>query len=216
MAGFMANFFPGNKDKTFADADARPCTPIKRAGANNNLINPPSTPQGSPSKKTVPPGAHDLPAALENALTLNNFTAEGPFRLSRPQSVVTPLSPGRKKNAQPLDETSLNVDDSVIHKTASSGSPLKKRGQENTPPTSRLLGADSPLQHNYAALSRQQLYEPRERPLTPAPKKFNTSRGLTPEEREILNKPNIKRLVNVTQLCMFAHSKLPCRSTSLC
>ncbi|KAM4064917.1 kinase [Hirsutella rhossiliensis] len=200
MASFMANFFPGAKDKPSTDADARPCTPIKKGGAsNNNFINPPSTPQGSPSKKTAPPGAHDLPSAFENALTLNSSTADAPFRLSRPQSVVTPLSPART-NPQPLDETSLNVDDSVIHKAASSGTPLRKRGQENTPPPSRLLGTDSPHQHNHAALSRQQLYEPRERPLTPAPKKFNTSRGLTAEEREILTKPNVKRMVNVTQL----------------
>lgn len=197
MASFMANFF---KDKPSADTDARPCTPVKSGGAKNNFINPPSTPQGSPSKKIAPPGAHDLPAAFDTSLTLSDSTADAPLRLSRPQSVVTPLSPGRN-NPQPLDETSLNVDDSIIHKTTSTGSPLRKRGQENTPPPSRLWGTDSPHQHNHAALSRQQLYEPRERPSTPAPKKFNTSRGLTAEEREILNKPNVKRMVNVTQLC---------------
>lgn len=203
----MANFFPGSKDKTSTDAHARPCTPIT-AGANN-LINPPSTPQGSPSKKTVPPGAHDLPAAFESALSLSNPTADAPFRLSRPLSVVTPLSPGRS-NPQPLDEMSLNVDDSIIHKAAAASlNPLRKQGQENTPPPSRLLGTDSPHQHNYAALSRQQLYDPRERPLTPGPKKFNTSRGLTAEERDILSKPHVKRLVNVAQLCELHASDRP-------
>ncbi|POR39244.1 Serine/threonine-protein kinase sid2 [Tolypocladium paradoxum] len=196
MASFMANFFPGGKDKSSSDVAARPCTP-KRSN-NNSFINPP-TPQGSPSKKMIPPGAHDLPTAFESAMTLNPGGIEAPLRLTRPQSLVTPLSPGRT-NAQPLDEASLNVDESVIHKAPAPGGPLRKQGQENTPPTSRLAGTDSPHQHNHAAISRQQLYEPKERPVTPAAKKFNTSRGLTAEEREILDKPHVKRLVNVTQL----------------
>lgn len=188
MASFMSNFFQSGRDKAALDA-ARPVTPTKNT--NNNFLNPTSTPQGSPSKKTHPPGAHDLPSAFDNAMSLN--AGEGdttPVRLSRPQSVVTPLSPA-KINAQPVDESSLVADDSVIHKGPAPGSPLKKQGQENTPPVQHMT---------HAALSRQQLYETKERPLTPA-KKFNTSRGLTAEEREILQRPSVRRLVNVTQLC---------------
>lgn len=187
MASFMSNFFQSGKDK--ADSNSRPSTPLK----NNSFLNPSSTPQGSPSKKTVPPGAHDLPAAFESAMSLNSSGLETPVRLSRPQSVVTPLSPG-KSNARPLDEanSNLNTEDSILHKAMTSNSPLKKQGQENTPPAQAHL--------NHAALSRQQLYEGRDRPLTSA-KKFNTTRGLTAEEKEILQKPNVKRLVNVTQLC---------------
>lgn len=188
MASFMSNFFQSGKDKA-ADSNSRPSTPSK----NNSFLNPTSTPQGSPSKKTVPPGAHDLPAAFESAMSLNSSGLESPVRLTRPQSVVTPLSPG-KSNVQPLDETSLNVDDSVLHKAVSSTSPLKKQGQENTPPASQ-------PRLNHAAVSRQQPYEGKDRALTSV-KKFNTSRGLTAEEREILQKPNVRRLVNVTQLCM--------------
>ncbi|KAF7560739.1 hypothetical protein G7046_g3392 [Stylonectria norvegica] len=194
MASFMSNFFPGGRDKTQGEADPRPGTPTKR----NSFLTPTSTPQGSPSKKMAPPGAHDLPAAFESAMNLNSTGLEAPLRLGRPQSVVTPLSPG-KSNAQPLDESNSNVEDSVIYKAKSSGSPLKKQGQENTPPISRMNTAESPYQHNHAAISRQQLYEPKDRPTTPA-KKFNTSRGLTAEEREILQKPNVRRMVNVTQL----------------
>ena len=205
MAGFMSNFFPGNKDKAPLDASSpRPTTPARP----NSFLNPTSTPQGSPSKRTAPPGAFDLPTAFDNAVSLGSTAVEAPLRLTRPQTAVTPLSPG-KANAQPFaDEASPHVDDSVIHKGSTpSGSPLKKQGQENTPPMSRLAATDSPHQHNHAALSRQQLYEPREhreprdRPTTPAAKRFNTSRGLTPEEREILEKPSVKRLTNVTQLC---------------
>ncbi|KAG5974187.1 hypothetical protein E4U55_000075 [Claviceps digitariae] len=197
MASFMSNFFQGSKDKLSGDASPRPMTPIKKVN-NNSFINPPSTPQGSPSKKTIPPGAHDLPTAFDSAMTLNSTAIDSPIKLSRPQSVITPLSPGRA-NAQPLDESSANIDESVVHKTASSGSPLKKQGQENTPPAFRLGLTDSPAQHNHAARSRQQLYATRDRPTT-SHKKFNTSRGLTAEEREILQKPGVKRLVNVTQL----------------
>ncbi|KAF7541050.1 hypothetical protein G7Z17_g12057 [Cylindrodendrum hubeiense] len=196
MASFMSNFFPGGKEKGSAEAIPipRPGTPTKA----DNFVNPTSTPQGSPSKKTVPPGAHDLPTAFEQAMSLNAPSIEAPVKLGRPQSLVAPLSPG-KSNVQPLDESSINVDDSVIHKTKSS-SPLKKQGQENTPPLTRHNVTESPHQHSHAALSRQQLYEHKDRPTTPAAKKFNTSRGLTAEEREILQKPNVRRMVNVTQL----------------
>ncbi|KAG8419016.1 serine/threonine-protein kinase dbf2 [Metarhizium acridum] len=198
MASFMSNFFQGGKDKVSGDDSPRPATPTKKVN-NNSFINPPSTPQGSPSKTTVPPGAHDLPSAFDGAMSLNPSGLDAPVKLTRPQSVVTPLSPG-KTNAQPLDESSINVDESVIHKaTTSSGSPLKKQGQENTPPVSRLAMVDSPAQHSHAAKSRQQLYETRDRPMT-SYRKFNTSRGLTAEERELLQKPGVKRLVNVTQL----------------
>lgn len=189
MTSFMSNFFQSGKDKASLDS-ARPSTPTKNI--NNGFINPAHTPQGSPSKKTAPPGAFDLPEAFESSLSLASTAVESPVRLSRPQSVVSPLSPTRT-NALPLDETTLNIDESVIHKSTPQGSHLKKQGQENTPP----------VQLAHAAISRQQLYEPKERPLTPA-KKFNTSRGLTAEERELLQRPSVKRLTNVTQLCMFS------------
>ncbi|KAM0307605.1 hypothetical protein HYE67_000723 [Fusarium culmorum] len=197
MASFMSSFFPGGKaaNASGENSTSRPATPSTKL---DNFLNPVSTPQGSPSKKTNPPGAHDLPSAFESALNLNTPTIEPPLRLGRPQSVVTPLAPGKTKT-QPLDESSPNVDESVVHKSRP-GSPNKKQGQENTPPTSRLAALESPHQHSHAAVTRQQLYEQRDRPTTPATKRFNTHRGLTAEEREILQKPNVKRLVNVTQL----------------
>ncbi|VUC33219.1 unnamed protein product [Clonostachys rosea] len=198
MASFMSSFFPGGKEKLPEEAGARPITPNK----NNSFVDPTSTPQGSPSKKTIPPGAHDLSSVFDNAMNLHASGIEAPVKLTRPQSVITTpqLSPGKGK-PNPLDEASPNpnYDDSVIHKGVSPGSPGKKQGQENTPPMSRLAAADSPIQHNHAAVTRQQLYEHRERSSAPV-KRFNTSRGLTPEEREILQKPNVRRLVNVTQL----------------
>ncbi|KAL2758558.1 hypothetical protein ACRALDRAFT_1040529 [Sodiomyces alcalophilus JCM 7366] len=200
MASFMANLFPGgSKDKnTFG----RPKTPTSNS---HDFLNPASTPQGSPSKRTVPPGAHELPEAFENALKLNAAPSlESPVKLGRPQSVITtPQSPG-KSSAKPLDESSPNVEDSVLNRTAvSTGSPLKRRQeQENTPPASHLgaAGTKSPAARTQAALARHDLYQPRDaRPTTPA-KRFNTQRALTAEEREILQQPSVRRLVNVTQL----------------
>jgi hypothetical protein len=133
-------------------------------------------------------------------LTPNNFGS--PTKGGRSQT-GTPLSPG-KSNALAIDDSYFgnspgNVDDSIIHKSAaiSPGSPLRKQGKENTPPNSR-QGLESTAQ-NQAAISRQELYQPREQPQNA--KKYNTQRGLTVEELEILHKPNVKRLANVTQLC---------------
>jgi hypothetical protein len=193
MASFVTNLFPGGKQEK-ADGTPRPSTPSK-----NSFTTPVSTPQGSPSKKTNPPGANELPVAFEN-LKLNSTAnaLESPVKLGRPQSSGGPLSPG-KSNIQHFDESSVGIDESIIHKGVA-GSPLRKQGQENTPPAPARNTLEPSHPPSHAASSRQELYAPKDRPLTPA-KKFNTSRGLTPEELEILKKPNVKRLVNVTQLC---------------
>lgn len=204
MANFMANLLSGSGkiDKTATpDAAPRPTTPTKQA-QDQDFLEPVATPQGSPSKKTTVPGAHDLPSAFDNALKLSNAPIlESPVKLTRPQSVVTPLSPG-KSNALPLEDSfNSNIDDSVVHKSGggSPNSPLKKQGQENTPPPARLGVFEATHHHNQAAMARHEVYQT-SRPTTPA-KKFNTARGLTPEEIEILKKPNVRRMVNVTQLC---------------
>ena len=203
MASFMANLFPGGRlDKV----DTRPPTPTR-----NSFITPASTPQGSPSKKTVPPGANELPVSFQS-MKLNTPSAfDSPVKLGRPQSVVTPLSPGRS-NVQNFDENSSAVDDSVIRKGAAQtgsplrnqgGSPLRNQGQENTPPNlPRDPFTEPTYQPSHAAISRQELYQQSQR-APPTVKRFNTTRGLSAEERELLKKPSVKRLVNVTQLCMF-------------
>jgi hypothetical protein len=193
MASFMANLFPGGKqDKP----DARPSTPIR-----NSFITPASTPQGSPSKKTIPPGANELPASFQGMKINTPSAFDTPVKLSRPQSVIAPLSPG-KSNLQNIEEGSSTVDDSIIRKGAPrTGSPLRNQGQENTPPVlPRDPFTEPTYQPSHAAVSRQELYQHRDRP-SPTVRRFNTTRGLTAEERELLQKPAVKRLVNVTQLC---------------
>jgi cell cycle protein kinase DBF2 len=214
MSNFITNLFPSTQstqkqgstpattpslqsrtshNDTFGE---RPSTP-----GQHNFITPVSTPQGSPSKNRHPPGANDLPNAFENAMKLNPVSLGSPTKSSRP---LTANSPGRQ-NALAMDESYFTgagtaVDDSVVHKAVSPGSPLRKQGQENTPPASR-QGQDS--SQNMAAMSRQEHYQPKDQggPMTSRTAKYNTQRGLTAEEREILNKPNVKRLANVTQLC---------------
>jgi hypothetical protein len=161
-----------------------------------------STPQGSPSKKQNPPGANDLPTAFENAMKLNSSTLGNPTKLGR--QAGAPLTPG-KSNTLAAEESyfsnsTLNIDESIIHKSAvAPGSPLRKQGKENTPPSSR-QGIEPPAQ-SQAAISRQEPYQPRDQPQMT--RKYNTQRGLNAEELEILHKPNVKRLANVTQLCMY-------------
>ncbi|KAI1163940.1 serine/threonine-protein kinase DBF20 [Nemania serpens] len=201
MASFISNMFPssqGARDARSA-ADERPDTP---STTKNAFIEPVSTPQGSPSKRTIPPGAHELPTAFENALKLNASALDSPIKL-RPNTSGSPLAPATN-NVQPTDDAffsaAASVDNSIIHKTGQSpDAVIKKQGQENTPPARSRIPM---LNHNQAALSRHELYQPRDNnsPHTPTTRKFNTGRGLTPEELEILKKPSVRRLVNVTQL----------------
>ncbi|KAI4194357.1 MAG: hypothetical protein LQ346_003713 [Caloplaca aetnensis] len=163
----------------------RPQTPTS-AG----FTSPFATPQGSPSKKQLPPGANDLPNVFENAMKL---APSSPTKAGRQQ--LSPHSPN-KGNRQAMEE---NAENSVV----SPGSPLKKSNKENTPPALRLT-KDATFNLNQAAVSRQEHYQPRE--TSPSTRsKFNVQRGLTPEELEKLQSPKVKRLVNVTQLYFLDH-----------
>lgn len=125
-----------------------------------------------------------------------------PSKIGRLQPIGTPLSPG-KSNALLSDDSyfssssTTTVDESILHKSAIPGSPLRKQGKENTPPGSR-SGLDGP--QTPATASRQEAYLPRDQSQATV-RKYNTQRGLTHEELDILEKPNVKRLANVTQLC---------------
>jgi cell cycle protein kinase DBF2 len=217
MSSFITNLFPSSQGGKHDNTMPIPPPPLHtRSGQNepfnaerpntpnrNSFITPVSTPQGSPSKNRNPPGANELPVAFESSMKLTPNTLGSPTKTGRSQT-STPLSPG-KSNAMSIDDSYFgnsqgNVDDSIIHKSAaiSPGSPLRKQGKENTPPNSR-QGLESTAQ-NQAAISRQERYQPREQQPQTA-KKYNTQRGLTAEELDILHKPNVKRLANVTQLC---------------
>lgn len=158
----------------------RPSTPTQ-AG----FVSPTATPQGSPSKKHLPTGAHDLPDVFENAMKLAP-TAGNPNKATLQSFKDGSHSP--TKDRLPLTgDKSNDFRASVIQsKPAGPGSPTKV-GKENTPPQSH---------HGSAAASRQEIYKPRDQsPAKPV------QRGLTPEMLEKLQKPSVRRLANVTQLC---------------
>lgn len=155
------------------------------------FTSPYNTPQGSPSKNKLPPGAIDLPNVFENAMKLepSDPTKGGRLQLS-------PHSPN-KGGRHDIDES---IDDLTLRQeyTSGPGSPTRKSNKENTPPGTRQAKPATP---NQAAVSRQEPYQSREASDTAGKGRYNPNRGLTPEELEKLQLPKVKRLANVTQLC---------------
>ncbi|KAI9787885.1 MAG: hypothetical protein M1816_007371 [Peltula sp. TS41687] len=164
------------------------------------FTSPSQTPQGSPSKKQVPPGANSLSDIFDKVLKLTPNTVLSPSKAGRPKQSSPVLSP-RGGNYFTNDDSVTSVDDSVLHKDSASvpgsptrtGSPTRKSNKENAPPGSKQV-KEAPYLQSSAAASRQELYQPRER------KAYEAPRGPTAEEIEKLQKPNVKRLANVTQL----------------
>ncbi|KAL8731138.1 MAG: hypothetical protein Q9181_004407 [Wetmoreana brouardii] len=159
----------------------RPQTPTGAA-----FTSPFATPQGSPSKKQLPPGANDLPNVFENAM---KFAPASPTKASR--QPLSPHSP-RKGNRQALDE---HADESIFGPP----SPTGKSNMENTPPALR-QSKEATFNPNQAAISRQEPYQSRESSDQGTRSRFNLQRGLSTEELEKLQLPKVKRLANVTQL----------------
>ncbi|RJE17639.1 serine threonine-protein kinase [Aspergillus sclerotialis] len=162
----------------------RPSTPV-----GNGFTSPANTPQGSPSKNRLPPGAIDLPNVFEKAMKLNPSTPTRPtYNHYNHPSFAPP-----KGSVEDFSE-------SVIRQPQ--GSPTRRANKENTPPSPTRLpkGLQNPAP---AALSRQEPYQPRD--ADTAQKRHVHLRGLTPEELEKLQNPRVKRLVNVTQLYFLDH-----------
>lgn len=180
----------------------RPQTP-----AHHGFTTPIHTPQGSPSKNRFPPGATELPDVFENAMKL---TPSSPTKsvLNAPS-----LSPGREQGF-PVDGR-FGFNQSVIHNNNVEApvSPSRKANKENAAPgTLPRRVKDFGCNPSYAATSRQEPYQLRDRTETSGRRQHNHNRGLTAEEQEKLQLPNVKRLANVTQLCKFS---AVCRSVIL-
>ena len=186
----------------------RPATPTR-----HGFTSPAQTPQGSPSKNRMPPGAIDLPNVFENAMKLapSSPTKSG----HNNQSGFSP----KKGGLVPAEESLLGFNESVIHKDSGSvpGSPTRKSNKENTPPGGLRLGKDSPFSTNPAAVSRQEPYQQRDQLDASTRRGQAQLRGLTAEEREKLQLPKVKRLANVTQLCesLGAYTLDPGRNTNI-
>ncbi|EEP81161.1 serine/threonine-protein kinase sid2 [Uncinocarpus reesii 1704] len=174
--------------------------------SNNDLYDRPRTPQhygftsplhtphGSPSKSRLPPGATDLPSIFDNAMKLTpSSPSKSVFNLSG-------LSPGKGQIGG--GEPSTTFTESVIHRnTPASASPTRRGNQENAPPGGSRLGKEPVFHSNQAAISRQEAYQTRGRER----KHPTQTRGLTTEELEKLQLPNVKRLANVAQLYFLDH-----------
>ncbi|KAM0722604.1 hypothetical protein Q7P37_002045 [Cladosporium fusiforme] len=163
--------------------------PIDTTGhADPAFISPVQTPQGSPSKNRLPPGAFDLPDVFSNAMKL--VPTQGQPNNSILQAKQQgPASPNKHADHDPFV--------SYDAKAGAPGSPTRKNGQENTPPTHRQP------QNQFladAAHHRQNVYRPREDPSPSRQKQAAFAGQPTPEEQEKLQRPTVKRMANVTQL----------------
>ena len=172
------------------------------------FTSPSSTPQGSPSKSQVPPGAYDLPNVFENAMKL------GPSSPTTGARAWLRAHSPNKSGKQAVEES---FEDSAIHQAYNPGSPTRKSNKENTTP-----GTRPPKETSYpitqAAKSRQEPYQQHRETFEPATRgRYNIQRGLTQEELEKLQLPKVKRLVNVTQLCeaIYRQSSYPLTNTLL-
>ncbi|KAK3709347.1 serine/threonine-protein kinase dbf2 [Vermiconidia calcicola] len=152
------------------------------------FISPTQTPTGSPSKNRMPPGAFDLPDVFTNAMKLIPTVGQQnnkPLQ-SKAQGSVSP----NRHEQDPFG--------SAQEKAGAPGSPTRKQGKENTPPSFRPALQQERSYVTQAAASRQEPYRPREEQSPTRAQAFGGR--LTAEEVEKLQKPNIKRLANVTQL----------------
>jgi hypothetical protein len=187
----------------------RPATPPAVHYAD--FVNPQHTPQGSPSKSHAPPGAcYDLPAAFDASVRLG----PAPTPLLPPPSSTAGAAPA------PVIPTAQAAPTAAAMAMAmATGMPHQTAGaKENTPPSAgntspgrggALPQPSSPKKDTFmtqAAASRAEPY--RAPPVAPpasgaltAGRPSYVQRGLSPEEMEKLQKPAVRRLANVTQLC---------------
>jgi cell cycle protein kinase DBF2 len=188
----------------------RPATPPAVHYAD--FVNPQHTPQGSPSKSHAPPGAcYDLPAAFDASVRL------GPA----PTPLLPPPSPSNAAPAPAIPTAHAAPTAAAMAPSMTTGMPYAAVGadrKENTPPAAGSAspgrGAVAPQPSSpkkdafmtQAAASRAEPY--RAPPVAPPASGALTGgrpayvqRGLSPEDMEKLQKPAVRRLANVTQLC---------------
>jgi hypothetical protein len=136
----------------------------------------------------MPPGSLDLPNIFEKALKL---APSSPNKSGFNSPALAPA----KSGVNGADDLGFN--ESVIHQRP--GSPTRSANKENTPPNPLRTTKDLSLNPNSAAISRHEPYQQRE---SDTVRRQAQLRGLTAEEAEKLQLPKVKRLANVTQLCM--------------
>ncbi len=141
---------PALHTRSTNDGYDRPSTPTQQA-----FTSPERTPQGSPSKNQLPPGAYDLPNVFENAMKLVP-TAGSPSKAGRQQPSPNSPSKGTFAIAENRNDSAYDV------AAPMPGSPTRKSNKENTPPGHRPQLNKESSYLNHAAASRQEPYRPRE------------------------------------------------------
>jgi len=175
--------------------DNAPSTPTN--ARYMDFITPQETPQGSPSKNHQPPGAYDLPNAFDNALRL--FPTANALSIT---ATAPPLSPTKQPPPSRLPQFSP-AKNTTAGTSQTPSSPT--RNKENTPPTGIPRSPkkeQAALFMSQAAQSRAGHYRTRDAAELAPPRPTYVQRGLSSEDLEKLKKPAVKRMANVTQLCM--------------
>jgi cell cycle protein kinase DBF2 len=156
----------------------------------DGFTSPAQTPQGSPSKNRMPPGANDLPNVFENAMKLLPNANGSPPKLNRQSQSANTVYGEYNDFSSDIDGT-----------TVIPGSPTRQSNKENTSPGRPQLHKQE-SSYNSAAASRQAPYKSRENlELGTQGQTQTLSRGLSAGDLEKLQKPSVKRLSNITQLC---------------
>lgn len=179
---------------------SQPGTP-RREQDGHGFMSPVQTPQGSPSKNRMPPGAYDLPDVFSNAMKL--MPTQG-----QPNGKMAPLQTKQQGTAAGSPNKDIPSEDLFAGQEAKAGampgSPLRKQGKENTPPpNAHRSHLQQPNSHmTQAAARRQEPYHARDEHSPTRTQRHgpNFATGLTQDDLEKLQKPNVKRLANVTQL----------------
>jgi len=153
-------------------------------------MSPVQTPQGSPSKRQMPPGAFDLPDVFSNAMKLIPTIGSTNNKAPKQQLPTSPSKLNMQDQQDPFQDPRPS-------------SPSRISNKENTSPSRPNLQKDTSY-ISQAAASRQDPYRTQahdgSRPASPTRQKLAPSP--TQAEMEKLAKPAVKRLANVTQLCM--------------
>ncbi|KAF2762488.1 serine/threonine-protein kinase sid2 [Pseudovirgaria hyperparasitica] len=170
------------------DIYQQPSTPT-----GESYWSPTQTPQGSPSKNRLPPGAYDLPNVFDNALRLEPTTAS-PTKLPR-----STHGKGLLGGEEQYGEKTV-----LEYQSDTQGSPMRRSNKENTPPGPRPGVSKETSYVNQAAASRQEPYKPRDVD-TNGRQKYATGQAISTDDLDKLRKPSVQRLANVTQLYFLDH-----------
>lgn len=158
------------------------------------FISPAQTPQGSPSKNKMPPGAFDLPDVFSNAMkllpTMNSTNKVGKQQPTSPSKPNLQSQEGAYSDNDPFSRSTMGPP----------GSPTRTSNKENASPAKPTLQKDASYISS-AAASRQDPYRAADSQRPASPTRQRVAPTPTQEDMEKLAKPAVKRLANVTQLC---------------